>query len=157
MDFLSHLHPEVVHFPIAFFLAYALLEITGIIFKKEFLSKTAHLFLFFGVLGAVAAVLSGNSAIDAAKQLSKKGVKIAFGAIEDHEDFANFTMWFFTGLLVFRTFIVLKKKFSGKLKFLFILLALVGCFLVYRTGELGGKLVYVHGIGTELIKGEIRK
>lgn len=157
MNFLASLHPQVVHFPIAFFLAYALLEIIGIIFKREFFSKAAHLFLFLGVLGAFAAVFTGNSAVDAAKQLSKKGVQIAFGAIEKHEDMANLTMWYFTGLLILRTFFVLKKKFLGKIKFLFILFALLGSFFIYRTGKLGGKLVYEHGIGTELIKGDIRK
>ncbi len=157
MNFLANLHPQVVHFPIAFFLVYALLEIIGIIFRKEYFSKTAHLFLFFGVIGAVAAVLSGNSAVDAAKQLGSKGVNIAAGAIEDHEELANITMWYFTGLLVLRTFIALRKKFSGKMKILFIFLALLGSFLVYRTGQLGGRLVYKHGIGTDLLKGEIRK
>lgn len=157
MNFLASLHPQVVHFPIAFFLGYALLEIIGVIFKKDFFSKAAYLFLFLGVLGAFAAVFTGNSAVDAAKALSKKGVHIAFGAIEDHEDMANLTMWFFTGLLVLRTYFVLKKKFTGKIKLLFVLLALLGSFFVYRTGQLGGRLVYKHGIGTDLLKGEIRK
>ncbi len=157
MNFLANLHPQVVHFPIAFFLGYVLLEIIGVIFKKDFFSKAAYLFLFLGVLGAFAAVLTGNSAVDAAKALSKKGVHIAFNAIENHEDMANLTMWFFTGLLFLRTFFVLKKKFVGKIKLLVVLLALLGSFFIYRTGQLGGKLVYKHGIGTDLLKGEIRK
>ncbi len=157
MNFLAGLHPQVVHFPIAFFLAYALMEVLGVIFKKDFLSKTAYLFLFLGVLGAFAAVFTGNSAVDAAKALSKKGVHIAFGAIEAHEDMANITMWFFTGLLVLRTYFILKKKFTKKIKVLFLLLALLGSIIVYRTGELGGRLVYKYGIGTNLLKGEIRK
>ena len=73
MDFLAGLHPKIVHFPIALLSAYALLEIIGIVFKNEFLSKTAHLFLFLGVLGALAAVLTGNQAEEAAELLENKG------------------------------------------------------------------------------------
>ncbi len=45
MDFLAELHPKVVHFPIALLLTYAILELVGIVFKKEFYQKTAHLLL----------------------------------------------------------------------------------------------------------------
>ena len=157
MEFLAQLHPKIVHFPIAFFLAYVLFELMGIILKKEFFLKAAHLILFLGVLGAIAAVLTGNSAEQIARQLSKEGAAVPLNAIGNHEDFANFTMWYFTGLLVFRTFLALKKKFIGKIRLLFILLALIGSFLVYQTGELGGKLVYKYGIGTDKISTEIRK
>ncbi|MCL5027645.1 MAG: DUF2231 domain-containing protein [Bacteroidetes bacterium] len=156
MEFLSTLHPKIVHFPIALFVVYALLEIIGSFVKKDFFSKTAHLILFLGVLGAVAAVLTGNSAEDAARALSKAGVSISIQSIGDHSDFANFTLWYFAGLLVLRTYIVLRKKFSGSIKYFFIVLSLVGVFLVYQTGELGGKLVYKYGIGTNLKKAEIK-
>ncbi len=157
MDFLSNLHPKIVHFPIALFVVYALLEIIGSFVKKDFFSKTAHLILFLGVIGAVAAVLTGNSAEDAAHALSKAGVSISIQAIENHSDFANFTLWYFAGILVLRTYLVLKKKFVGSLKYFFVVLSLVGVFLVYQTGQLGGKLVYKYGIGTDLKKSELNK
>jgi uncharacterized membrane protein len=65
MDFLAGLHPKVVHFPIALLLTYILCELIGVIFKKDFFSKTAHLLLLLGVIGAVAAVLTGNLAFSA--------------------------------------------------------------------------------------------
>ena len=157
MDFFAHLHPEVVHFPIAFFLVYALLEIIGVVFKKEYFSKTAHLFLFLGVLGAIAAVFTGNSAESAAKLLASKGLSIPKQAIGEHEDYATFTMWYFTGLLIIRTMYVLKKKFSGNIKYFFVLLSLIGVLLVYKTGQLGGRLVYKYGVGTDLKKTELKK
>jgi uncharacterized membrane protein len=156
MEFLAKLHPEMVHFPIAFLMGYALFEILGIILKKEFLSKTAHLFLFLGVLGLISAVLTGNQAKDIAHKLSKGGVSISFSAINEHEDYANITLWFFAALLVLRTMVVIKKKFNGLIKYLFILLALIGFFLVYETGEHGGTLVYKHGIGTDLKRMEVK-
>ncbi len=155
MDFLAGLHPKIVHFPIALLSAYALLEILGVLFRNEFLSKTAHLFLFLGVLGALAAILTGNQAEEAAELLEKQGAIIQFHAISEHSDFANYTLWFFAAILVGRTFLVLKKKFQGTIKYLFIVLALIGFFLVFETGERGGKLVYKYGIGTDLKKMEI--
>ena len=155
MDFLAGLHPKIVHFPIALLSAYALLEILGVLFKNEFLSKAAHLFLFLGVLGTLAAVLTGNQAEEAAELLEKQGAVIQFHAIAEHSDFANYTVWFFAALLVGRTFLVLNKKFQGIIKYVFILFALIGFFLVFETGEHGGKLVYKYGIGTDLKKMEV--
>ncbi len=156
MEFLAKLHPEVIHFPIAFLLGYVLFEILGIILKKEFLSKIAHLLLFLGVLGLIAAVLTGNQAKDIAHKLSKEGLSISINAINEHEDYANITLWFFAALLVLRTMAVIKKKFSGAVKYSFIIFSIVGAFLVYETGEHGGSLVYKHGIGTELKTNEIK-
>jgi uncharacterized membrane protein len=156
MEFLAHLHPQIVHFPVAFLLIYVLLEIIGIILKKDFFQKTAHLFLFLGVLAAVAAVITGNQAADIASQWEDKGAIIPFGLISEHEEFATITLWYFTGLLVFRTVLVLKKKFEGKIRYLIIALAFFGAYLVYQTGDHGGKLVYDKGVGTELKKQEIK-
>ena len=150
MEFLAKIHPEVIHFPIAFLLGYALFEILGIILKREFLSKTAHLFLLLGVLGLIAAVFTGNQAKDLAHKVSKTGIPISFEAINEHENYANITLWFFAALLVLRTMVVIKKRFKGLIKYSFIILALIGSFLVYETGKHGGSLVYKHGIGTEL-------
>jgi len=157
MDFLAGLHPKIVHFPIALLSAYTLFEILGIVLKNEFLSKVAHLFLFLGVLSTLAAVLTGNQAEEVAEALKKQGVVIQLQAISEHSDYANYTVWFFSALLVYRTFLVLKKKFQGTIKYLFIVLALAGFFLVFETGEHGGKLVYKYGIGTDLKKMEITK
>ena len=155
MEFLAKLHPEVVHFPIAFLLAYAFFEILGIILKKEFISKTAHLFLLLGVLGLIAAVLTGNQAKDIAHNIAKKGASISFKAISEHENYANIALWFFTGLLVLRTMAVIKKKFVGVIKYSFIILALAGAFFIYETARHGGSLVYKYSIGTDLKKMEI--
>lgn len=156
MEFLSQLHPQVVHFPIAFMVVYALLEITGILSGKEFFQKAAYLFLFLGVLTAVLAVITGNQAAEIASKWKEKGAVIPTKLISEHEEFATITMWYFTGLLALRTFLFLKKKFRGTVQYLFILLAVIGLYLVYQTGDHGGKLVYDHGVGTELKKDEIR-
>jgi uncharacterized membrane protein len=156
MEFLSQLHPKVVHYPIALFVIYALLEIIGTFFKRDFFLKSAYLILFLGILGAVAAALTGNSAAHAVQQLNKIKTIIPVKAVSEHISYANFTLWYFAGLLVLRTFVVLGKKYSGGIKYLFVILSLVGLFLIYKTAELGGILVYNYGAGTEIIKKELK-
>jgi uncharacterized membrane protein len=148
-------HPRFVHFPIALLSTYILLETVGVIFKKDFFSKAAHLILFLGVLGALAAVLTGNMAEQAAEKLfDEKDVIIPFGEMSEHEDWATITVWYFAAVLVIRTFLVLKKSFKGVYQWVFILLALIGGYFIYETGEHGAKLVYgleeKGGVGTEL-------
>ena len=145
MEFFAQFHPKLIHFPIAFFLVYLLLELLGAIFKKDFFSKAAHLFLLFGVLGALAAVLTGNLAENAFEGWNKTTKAI----VETHSTYANITLWYFTSLMVLRTFIVLRKKFSNLFKYIFCVLALVGSYFVYQTGEYGGKMVFQHGVGTQ--------
>jgi uncharacterized membrane protein len=157
MEFLAEFHPRIIHFPIAFLLGYVLLETIGIVFKKNFFSKAAHLCLFFGVLGAVAAVLSGKQAEAVAEMWEERGAIIPFGAMLEHENWATITLWYFVGVLVLRTFVVLRKKFVGLIMYGFLVLAIVGAYFVYETGDHGGKLVYKHGVGTELKKAEIEE
>ena len=145
MEFLSAFHPKVIHFPIAFLLGYFIIELLGIIFKKDFLSKAAHLLLFLGVLGALAAVLTGHQAEEAFEYWNKQSGEL----LEQHEMFANLTLWYFTGLLVLRTFVAFRKKFIGIVQYVILVLAMVGVYFVFRTGEHGGKMVYEHGVGTQ--------
>ena len=148
-------HPRFVHFPIALLSTYVLLEIIGVVFKKDFFSKAAHLILFLGVLAALAAVLTGDHAKDVAEKLfDEKDVLMPFGSISEHENWANITIWYFAGVLVLRTAFVLKKNFKGLIQYIFILFAIVGMYFVYQTGEHGAKLVYglkeKGGVGTQL-------
>jgi uncharacterized membrane protein len=156
MEFLAQFHPKIVHFPIAFLLIYVLLEITGVFSKKEYFQKTAYLFLFLGVLSAVAAVITGNQAAGIASRLEDKGVIIPLGLISEHEEYATINLWYFTGVLVLRTFLVLKKKFKGIYHYIFIVIAIAGAYLIYQTADYGGKLVFEHGVGTEIQKEKIK-
>lgn len=157
MESIAQFHPIIVHFPIVLLLLYALFEGAGAILKKDFLSKSAHIVLALAIIAALAALITGEQALKTAELWDDKGLKldditIPFGMIHKHEDFASMTFWYFTVLLILRTFLVIKKKFSGYFKYATALLAIFGCFFIYKTGEIGGQLVYKHGVGTELIK-----
>ena len=147
-NFLADIHPKVVHFPVALLTTYSLLEIVGIVFKKEFISKSALLILCLGMVTAFFAVFTGNQAFanftfwtDESKAL-----------LDKHQTYATYLLWFSAIICGLRIFVVLKKKFTGIVKYVFILFALIMIFIVYQTGMHGGDLVKKFGVGTELLE-----
>jgi len=145
-SFLAEIHPKVVHFPVALLTTYSLLEIVGIVFKKEFISKSALLILSLGVVTAFFAVLTGNQA--SADFIFWTDDSSAL--LGEHQTYATYLLWLSVLVCGFRIFVVLKKKFLGITKYLFILSALMIVFLIYQTGIHGGDLVKKYGIGTEI-------
>ncbi|NPV12025.1 MAG: hypothetical protein HPY57_09570 [Ignavibacteria bacterium] len=153
METLASFHPKVVHFAVGLLLTYVLFEVLYLIFKKDFLNKSATLILFLGVLGAVASLLTGNQAYHYAEYLFDNfNVKIPLGLIDEHEEYAKITTFWFTGILLIRFFLNIKNKFKGLLQIVVLVLALIGVYFVYETGEHGGELVYKHGVGTKVIE-----
>jgi len=150
MEFLAGLHPKVVHFPVALLVAYSCLEITGILFKKEFIQKTAYLILCLAVVSALAAVLTGNQAFAAFTSWNNESREI----FNRHELFANITVWSSAIVLVLRTYFLIKKKLYGIKKFIFIIFAIIIVYFVFQTGRYGSELVYKYGVGTELHSSE---
>ena len=150
MEFLANIHPVIIHFPIAFFVAYFFLEVASLIAKKESLCKMAAIFLGAGVIFALLAVLTGNQAHEVLKPALKMKPSYIEEAIENHEQFATITLWFFFAMLVLRVYLLIKKNLSPNWRFVFFVLALLGMYFVYQTGILGGRLVYDFGVGTKL-------
>lgn len=155
MEFLAQFHPKVIHFPIALFLTYTLLEIVGGIFKKQNFSTAAYIILILGVLSSVAAVLTGNQA----EEVWPKWPDGSEIVVETHELYATITLWYFVAVLLLRTFFVINveiknkfEKFKYSAKYVFIALALIGCYFIYQTGEHGGEMVYKYGIGVKVQK-----
>ncbi len=150
MEFLASLHPQVVHFPIAIFITYMLFEFLSVTTGKEYFSKSAQILLFLGILGALVAVFTGNQAEELLKEVSKNVVPRDL--IEEHEEYATITMWYFVFILIIRTYYTVKKKLTKKIQIIILILSILGFYLIYETGEHGGELVYKYGAGTELLK-----
>lgn len=149
MEFLAELHPKMVHFPIVLFILYFILETISALFKKEELNKFAFYILVAGVVFGLIGVATGNQAFSAAsKSVSTNNELIVL--IGQHEELATITLWYFVLTLVFRTYLMLKKKFNSRWKSAFSLLSFVGCYLVIKSALLGGELVYKYGVGTRL-------
>ena len=146
-NFLADIHPKVVHFPIALFTTYAVLEIIGILFNKEFIYKSALLILCIGVVTSFFAVLTGNQAATDFTLWNDKSNAL----LNSHQTYATYLLWFALFICVTRIIFVVKKQMIGSIKYLFVLFALILIFLVYQTGNYGGDLVKKFGVGTEVI------
>jgi uncharacterized membrane protein len=150
MEVLAELHPFFVHFPIALFLFYALVETWGAFSKKEYFGNTAMILLLLVVVTSVLAALTGNQAEAIILDIAENNVIIPNELLEEHETFATYSIWYFILLLALRFYFVIKKKFDGKIKYIFVVLAFIGCGLILVTGKLGGDLVFKYGVGTPL-------
>ncbi len=139
---LTHIHPMLVHFPIALLILGFLAELVALALKKKFFADAAFLLLITGALGAVAAVLSGSYA---AGGLEEAGTLKQ--AVETHEGAAELAMWLAVIAAAFRTALVLIRKYTGSLRYLSAVLFLVAVLAAARAGYYGGELVFKHAAG----------
>ncbi|HET9570056.1 MAG TPA: DUF2231 domain-containing protein [Bacteroidales bacterium] len=133
---LTHLHPMIVHFPIALVTIGFLAELASLVFKKETsLPKISSYLLIIGTLAAIAAVLAG---VFFTEELTGEA-----GSIEEKHAFLAFIttgLLFLTSLLRFLS--LLRGKESKTTKQLTFVLYLLSMIAVSVTGFLGGTLVY---------------
>lgn len=150
IKFIAELHPFFVHFPIAFFSLYFVIEVVTVFQKDNSFEKFIIILLISGVVFAMASVLSGNQA---AYLLRNNYFQNHINELVNaHENFATMTVWFFVLITAIRIYLIVKKKFNYKWKIIYIGLALIGAYLVFQTGKLGGELVHKHGINLEIQK-----
>jgi len=154
------IHPAIVHFPIVLLFSYAVFEIISAFAKKEYYRNMAIVFLAAGVIGLLAAGLTGNYA----EQIAQANMSSSehCDAIRQHEALASMTIWFFTTLAVLHGYIFIQNR-KGKIKssvmrlykYVSVLLAIIGCIMIFITAKEGGALVFKKGIGTELMQKQI--
>lgn len=152
----NHLHPAVVHFPIALLATAPLLFLVGALWpaQRRGIHAMALLLLLLGLGGALVALATG----DAAENLAHRTPALR-AALAQHEQAADWTVALFgalaavwllhLGLVRFRG-----RAFSlGLVRFLFILWLLasaLGVAALLRTGHLGGHMVHdLHTHGGE--------
>ncbi len=145
MPDLSHIHPMLVHFPIALLIVGFLSETIGLFVKKEFFSTAGFYLLLLGAVGAAAAYLTGEQAGDGITEIG--ALKLA---LESHEGAAELTLWLAGIAAAVRVMIVVFKKYSGIYRTAAYVLFLCAVLSVARTGFYGGELVYKHAAGVQL-------
>lgn len=132
----AHLHPMLVHFPIALIALGFIAELTSIFFKKEVcLSKMGFYLLIAGTASAVFTWLSGF--------LFTAEMSGSAGEIkETHELFAMVALLLLFATSILRIYIEIRKSENNQLKwFSFVLYALAAVSIAI-TGFYGGTLVY---------------
>jgi uncharacterized membrane protein len=142
---LTHLHPMIVHFPIALLIVGFLSDLLGLIIKREFFTQAGFYLLILGTMGVIAAFITGDQA---GSGISEAGALKQ--ALETHEHAASLTIWMVCIAAVFRLALVLLNKFKGVFKMLSLALFLVAVLSIGRTGFYGGELVYKHAAGVQL-------
>ncbi len=149
-----NLHPLFVHFPIALLFIYALIKIIPVQkwFPQISWRQIQRALLVFGVLGAFAALLTG----DTAEHIFQPNRQL----VNMHSTFAALSTWIFCALLLGELLSIVHSRINAKLhrvvlkRFIFslerlladrvfsIVLALIGLIAISITGLLGGVMVY---------------
>ncbi|MBI4763217.1 MAG: DUF2231 domain-containing protein [Deltaproteobacteria bacterium] len=138
----SHLHPMIVHFPIAVIMIGFLADLLSMFLSKgKSLSKMGFYLQIVGMLAAIAAFVTGYLGIlqkgDEAEMLR-----------ESHELFATFTLISIILATFFRILLVYHKKEESPLKYIALSLFFFAFIFVVITGYLGGTLVYSYMVGS---------
>jgi len=141
---LGALHPLLVHFPIALLIAVLLFDAVGWLWRRVAFTEAALGIQALGVLGAAAAVISGNQAEEAVE-----GIPGIHDVLELHERLGQMVLWVGLALLALRLFLLWKRMSGQVTKGLMTLLSLGLAILVGVTGYYGGELVYRYGAGVE--------
>jgi uncharacterized membrane protein len=144
----SHLHPMIVHFPIALIIIGFLSDLAGAVTKRQFFTNAGLYLITLGSLGSIAAYLSGDMAGDGVTETGALGT-----ALEIHEGAATLALWTMIVLASLRITLALTKKMTGWRQWAMVALLAVGVGTIARTGYYGGELVYKHAAGVQLTFG----
>ena len=113
MPDLTHLHPMIVHFPIALLIIGFLSDLAGLILKRNFFTQAGFYLLILGALGITAAYLSG---LNAGAGVSEEG--LLKQALETHQGAAVLTFWLVLAAALTRITVVyaekIQRNFEGR-------------------------------------------
>ena len=138
----THLHPILVHFPIAIVTIGLIYDLVTA-FRHRSLPPLKGLWLWIvAALGAWLSVATGPE--DDARGNTD--------FLEIHSTLANVTAWVVTLIVLSRLFMIYKGR-RELVKFpliVYLVFSIAACGLVLGTGYYGGKMVYSDGIGVKL-------
>ena len=133
----AHLHPMIVHFPIALIIVGFLAEVISLFFKSEkCLSKTGFYLMVLGALAAIAAWSTGQ--LFTSEPTEGDIVKV----FARHETGALITMILMVLGATLRIYLVVKKKEETSMKWVVFAIYFLGFAAVVFTGLMGGTMVY---------------
>lgn len=132
---LVHLHPMVVHFPIALALAALLFNLVAYCIKQDWLNKTAIALSVLAALGAVASILTGFF-------LTKPVAGLAATLKAEHTTYAIASTLLLVISSVIGIMIFLKPDKYVRLQYVFTTLLILTAGCISLTGMKGGSIVY---------------
>ena len=137
------IHSLIVHFPIALLVVGVICDAIGIFNQRDFLLKTGYLLFSLGALTAIVAALTGDSAAELAQHIDNIAIDL-----DDHDTLGTVTTLLAVAITLIRTHLNFKKQFTGTIRYIYLILALIVAGLVCTAGYTGGHLVYHYGAGT---------
>jgi uncharacterized membrane protein len=139
------LHAMLNDFPAALLVTAVLFEVAGLVTTRESFRLVGFWTLLAGVLGGVAAVLTGLAAEDRIEH--GEGIH---RIMEEHEMLALWTLGIFAVLAVWR--VIRERRMARGERIAALVLGLVGTAILVDTGRQGGKLVFEHAAGTPMLE-----
>lgn len=142
---LDNIHPLLVHFPIAFLLAFFVLDVVANVFKKPHWREVASYFLYFGTVSAVFTVIAGFVAA-----YSVVHSETVHHIMLRHQHFALSVLTLAVILSIWR----LKSGaiLTGAANNFFLGLAGLMCILLSLGADLGGLMVYNYGTAVHAVQ-----
>jgi len=146
------LHVVAVHFPIAFIAFAPLLDLACLVFRdRVWLDRAAAAMYLVGTLGAGAAYLFGERAAEAVVSISPAAESV----LADHQAQAVITLSVLAVATLLRLMVTWLGRDDRRIKIgIFRLLALPAVLVALATlaitADLGGQLVYRHGVGVKV-------
>lgn len=133
----AHLHPMIVHFPVALITVGFIAECVSLFVRSEkCLSKTGFYLMILGALSAIAAWATGQ--LFTSEPVQGEIVRI----FERHETGALITMILMILGSSFRIWLVMQKKEETQLKWVAFGIYFLAFAAVTFTGFMGGTMVY---------------
>ncbi len=144
------IHPLIAHFPIVLLLIGVVCDAIGILNDRDFFIRAGFLLFSLGALSALPVALTGDSAAEVAQHIDDIAADL-----DDHDTLGTVTAFLAVALALIRTHFVLRKKFVGTVRYVYLVFGLVTAGLVCAAGYTGGHLVYHYGAGTRSVTSQI--
>ena len=153
-DWAPNIHPLVVHFPIAWWIAAVIVDLIALMLPRAAWAATTASTLYpAGALAAMAAYLTGRQA---AATVHTPG--LAHPIIAEHWNWALATTIAFAFIAVLRIWVNLKRPERPRwMRTALAAAALAALAILFETGDRGARLVYEHGVGVAMPGVERRK
>ncbi len=141
---LDNIHPMLVHYPIAFLTVFFALDTVGSLANKPQWRHVASWLLYFGAFSAIFTVITG---LIAASSVAHGGDVHAI--MERHQQFGLFVLGLALVLAAWRA--KTGPLPSGGANHFFLIIAALMCGLLMLGADLGGLMVYRHGVAVKAV------
>lgn len=143
----TRVHLFITHLPVfGLFLGFLAL-LYGAIRRDKQVKMVSHFIIIVATIGALIAFQTGESAEETVEHIAG----VTHDAIEEHEEAAEVTIWFFYGLGILTMtalyFEMKARKYASQLSLIVLAFSAVTFFVVVRTANLGGKIRHTEIVG----------